>query len=76
MKVFKRSNLPDSITYNGKVFILDIQASTDHSMKKIKPIGKYVFVDVLSSGLKGKTDLHNLLYKPNRWVFLIQKIKP
>jgi len=58
MKVFERSNLPESITYNGRVY------------SKYAPINlRQICVKVLSRKLKNKADLHGNLYKPSVHIF-------
>jgi len=83
MKTFKKSFLPDSIKYNNEVYFLnsDISGSmkaSETSPKKVleslKTTGrKGILVEVLSTNLKGVTDLHGNLYKPSIWIFTVKQ---
>lgn len=52
MKTFSRTSLPSEINYNNKTYVRGEKTS-----KSIK-------VEVLSSRLKGKRNVHGSLYKP------------
>lgn len=76
MKTFNRTSLPESITYNGKVYKVDIEASSAimgknwFSLDTLGLVNKNcICVNVLSKNLKGKTDLFGQPYKPTTWIF-------
>lgn len=80
MKVFKKTHLPDSITYNGEEYKLAptisgaMRKSNTNPQKVINAVKstgeKAVLVKVLSNKLKGKTDLHGKPYKPSEFIFI------
>ena len=57
MKTIKRTHLPDSITYNKKTY------------KRGARTEKSIRVEVLSTRLKYRTDLHGHPYSPTVWYF-------
>lgn len=79
MKTYNRSNLPESIVYNGDTYRLNAAISAGmianntslrtiaHTLKKEGR--KMVVVNCLAKGLKGKTDLHGQPYKPNVYIY-------
>ena len=79
MKQYNKKYLPDSIEYNGETYKVNIEISGAMRDNKtplrtisatLKKEGrKAVLVNVLSSNLKGKTDLHGNLYQPTKWIF-------
>lgn len=79
MKTFRRTSLPDEITYNGETYALNIKVSrlTELSRSNPKTIierlkrqgTKAILVKVLSNNLKGKTDLYGKPYEPTNWIF-------
>ncbi|MEO7048971.1 MAG: hypothetical protein ABI091_26950 [Ferruginibacter sp.] len=79
MKTFKKSFLPDSITYNGEIYHCNGAISGAMSANNTKPSiiykslkwqnRKCVLVLVLSNNLKGKEDLHGKPYQPTKWIF-------
>ena len=76
MKTFKRTSLPESITYNGKTYKCDFKASGAICGKKVFDLvslglehKKVVVVNVLSKNAKGKRDLFGQPYKPTTWLF-------
>ena len=80
MKTFNRTYLPESIIYNGKVYIKDANLSGCFNSKEltlnkiitmIKISGKSgIIVNVLSRNLVGKTDLYGLDYLPTKWIYI------
>lgn len=79
MKTFNRSSLPDSIIYNGRIYLRNISLTAsmlhnriplsiiEDTLKKEKRKG--VLVKVLAGSLRGKTDLHRKPYEPTRWIY-------
>ncbi len=62
MVTFRRANMPENFIfkYNNKVYSFDgTNTKTDKS----------ICIEVLSSRLKGKTDLHGQPYKPSKFYF-------
>lgn len=65
--IMHRTSLPDSITRNGRRYILDRETSAtigsssapDHSID----------VHVLARNLRGRLDLHGKPYQPSRYIF-------
>lgn len=80
MKNFYRTSLPESITYNKVRYVstgktvdsLKLEGTTLSTfVSTMKFAGKRVILcNVLSRNLKGRTDLHNQLYKPTQWLFV------
>ncbi|MFT6879126.1 MAG: hypothetical protein ACJARG_000050 [Arcticibacterium sp.] len=83
MKVFKRTYLPESIKYNNEVFWYNghisgsMKASNTRPNKVIEALKttgkKGIVLEVLSSRLKGKTDLRGNYYRPTVHIFTNQK---
>jgi len=80
MKVFKKTFLPEELTYNGYRYVRNIEASAKFSQSPYSwdSFDRYqerglrpILVEVLSNNLKGKTDLHGKPYEPTKWVFTI-----
>lgn len=79
MKTFKKDHLPESITYNGKIFKYNAHVSgamnangtmpnsIERELKKQERSS--VLVLVLSKNLKGRTDLHGNPYQPSKHIF-------
>lgn len=79
MKTYRKTYLPDSITYQGKE--LKHNASMSGAMiangtkpnviaKILRQTGRIgVLVLVLSKNLKGRTDLHGKPYEPTQHIF-------
>lgn len=84
MKTFKRTSLPEEIKYNGETYRQNstitggMMASNTRPEKVIdalKSTGKKgILVEVLSSKLKGKTDLHGQPYRASKFIFTNEKI--
>jgi hypothetical protein len=79
MKTFNRTSLPESITYNSRIYKCNATESSlfaqginiSNYILTLKNAGlKVILVKVLSRNLRGKTDYHNRLYKPTQWVFV------
>lgn len=83
MKQFNKTYLPDTITYAGKVYTLNVEISAgmvanNTSLKTIAATLKQegrnaVLVNVMSKNLKGKLDLHNKPYQPSKFIFTTSK---
>ena len=83
MKTFKKSYLPESVTYNGEIYFLNSSISGSMSasgtnpkkvIEAVKSTGKKaVLVEVLQNSLKGKTDLHGQPYKASQFIFTNEK---
>jgi len=85
MKTFNRTSLPETIKYNGETYTNDIEFTNNckNMFGKINltsvPVAerlynkKAVIVKVLSSSLKGKTDLYNQPYQPTEWIYTCKK---
>lgn len=69
MKEFKRSNLPDSISYNKKTYILDVQLSGKYDNKLPFDEHNCIIVTVFDRRLKNKVDLRGQPYKPQGFIF-------
>lgn len=79
MKTFKKTFAPDSINYNGDTYTINIEISASMNVSRTNPqkvidalktTGKKgVLVEVLSTRLKGVTDLHGNLYKPSKFIY-------
>lgn len=79
MKTFKRTSLPESITYNGEIYTQNARISgsmiasctkPEKVIEALRTTGrKGVVVEVLSSRLKGKTDWHGKPYRPSQFIF-------
>ena len=77
MKKFNRTWLQEEIFYNGEHYNCNHRKSAELSSKTLGTIKKElseegkkcILVNVLSSNLKGKTDLHGQPYKPTTWIY-------
>lgn len=69
MKIFNRASLPSKIVYNGKNYFYDSGKTLLHKEHKQFNKQDCILIKVLSTRLKGKTDLHGKEYKPSEWVF-------
>ncbi len=79
MKTYNKTFLPENIEYKGEIYTLNlaIQIGIDRNETSIKTISqslkkegrKCLIVNVLSKNLKGKKDLFNNPYKPNKYIF-------
>jgi len=79
MKIYSRKYLPESITYNNETYKMNAAISgamnanntpVNTIVATLKREGrKAILVQVLSSNLKGRTDLHGNPYKPTKWIF-------
>ena len=79
MKIFNRSYLPETITYNKVEYkynpsISGAMNANNTSLSfiqtQLRLQGKIaVLVNVLSRNLKGKTDLHSMPYNPTKHIF-------
>jgi hypothetical protein len=76
MKKITRASMPDSITYNKKVYTLDSK-KTHFWMNKAYLIDDYncILVVVTNSRLKDKTDLNGKPYRPAEFIFYCSDIK-
>ena len=83
MKTYNKTYLPENINYKGEIYTLNlfIQIGMDMNETKVKTIAKSLkkdnrkclIVNVLSKGLKGKTDLFGQPYKPNKYIYTTSK---
>jgi hypothetical protein len=85
MKTFNRTSLPESIKYNGEIYVNDVEFTKNckNMLGEIKltsvPVverlynKKAIFVKVLSSNLKGKIDYFNKPYEPTKWLYTTKK---
>jgi len=85
MKTFNRTSLPETIKYNGETYTNDLTFANmvktycgKIMMGSVEPLAtsqgkKAVIVKVLSSSLKGKTDLYRQPYQPTEWVYTCKK---
>jgi len=69
MKQYNKTHCPDTITYKGETFTLDIAATNAHKAGERLPGKCHVLVNVLSKNLKGRTDLYGREYKPNVFIY-------
>ena len=79
MKIFKKTFVPDQISYNGEIYTVNIQISSgmqrsrtkpETVLKTLKTTGKKgILVEVLSKNLKGKKDIYGNFYAPTKWIF-------
>lgn len=69
MKTYSRTSLPDSITYNNKVYKVSIHASHEYSERKVSVKGA-ILVKVMHKNLRGRTDLHGKPYQPSLWIYI------
>ena len=69
MKTFKKTFLPEEVSYNNKTYLRNAKKTVDLLLNKVNPGGDCVVVEVLSRNLKGKTDLRGNCYKPTKHVF-------
>ena len=79
MKILKRTSLPESIKYNGETYFHNVAISASMNISRthpkkvieaLKSTGKKgVLVEVLSTRLKGKTDLYGNLYQPTKSIY-------
>ncbi|MFT6125865.1 MAG: hypothetical protein ACJAVA_000307 [Flavobacteriaceae bacterium] len=79
MKTYKKTSLPENIQYKGDNYKINTTISGSMKMsnttpKKViealKTTGKKgILVEVLSSRLKGVTDLHGNQYKPSQFIY-------
>jgi len=69
MKVFKRTYLPDVINYNHSCYMIDINLSFDLAQGKLKENKDLIQVNVLSTRLKHKLNLHHKPYTASKWIF-------
>ena len=78
-KKFKKTYLPDSIDWNGDTYTRNSETTTgmENAGTDIRAIEKelrkqdrkMIVVSVLSSNLRGKTDLHGKPYQPSVHIF-------
>lgn len=74
MKIFNRTYLPETITYNGSVYKMEQSSANENSsrydvMDLMCKGKKCIRVNVLSRKLKGKTDFFGQPYRPTTWIF-------
>lgn len=79
MKTFNRTWLQDSISYNGKEYTPNPFITTGYVLNnthlstiqaQLKLQGRSaILVKVLSTNLKGKTDLHGRPYQPTKHIY-------
>ena len=67
MKVFERSNLPETIKYNGFDYVY---LCGKHENREKYEGKKVIQVNILSRSLKGKTDLHGNPYKASEFIYI------
>jgi hypothetical protein len=85
MKTFSKTFLPDTVEYNGQIYLKDVFRSAALSAEQVrlsaiqdevkKEGRKMILVNVLSKNLKGKTDLHGRPYQPTKWIFTTNNTK-
>lgn len=70
--------LPGCVILDRRVsYIRGIGLSLDALITKIKAAGgRYRLVEVLHRNLRGKNDLHGLLYRPSTWILTNVKLPP
>jgi len=79
MKQYNKNHLPQGIVYNGETYIVNAPISSAMNANNtpvntiaatLKKEGrKAILVNVLSSNLKGRTNLHGKPYQPTKWIF-------
>lgn len=79
MKQYHKKYLPDNIVYKGDNYKKNVAISGAMNANNtpinrinytLKQMGrKAILVNVLSSNLKGRTDLHGHPYQPTKWIF-------
>lgn len=69
MKQYNKTHCPEVIEYNGMQYKMNIDAT--HSYREGNKLSSryHIRVNVLSKNLKGRTDLHGNLYKPNVFIY-------
>jgi len=69
MKTYNKTHCPDQIIYKGEVYKLNVDAT--HRLREGQKLSSkyHIAVNVLSKNLKGRTDLHGNLYKPNTFIY-------
>lgn len=85
MKTFSKTHLPDTVSYDGKEYYLNmaVTLAVERNGTPLRLLSdtlkkegrRAVLVKVMSRNLKGKTDLHNRPYKPSEWVFTTETSK-
>lgn len=71
MKLY--NHLPDTITLKTGEVLKPYVGGLPYleSVRKFKNAGlKFRTIQVLSKGLRGKTDLHRNEYRPSKWLFV------
>lgn len=69
MKEITRTSLPESVKYNGRTYVRDMERSNKHTLGQPYDKDGCIKVNVLSRNLRGKLDLHHKPYQPTEWVF-------
>lgn len=79
MKQYNKTYLPETITYNGETYSINVEISgaMNANNTPVNTIAatlreqgrKAILVNVLSRNLRGKTDLHGNPYQPTKWIF-------
>lgn len=69
MKIFNKTNLPESIEYNGNTYVPDYELSRKYKGLIAPEVKGIIAVHVLAKNLKGKTDLHGHPYEPTYWIY-------
>jgi len=67
MRTIRRTSLPKSIKYYGRGYTKNTNDFFDNPLG-FGP-GKHITVEVLSSKLKGKLNVHGKPYLPTLWIF-------
>jgi len=79
MKTYRKTFAPEKILYKGDTYTMNGIISGSMKVSNTKPKDtiealkstgkKGILVEVLSSNLKGKTDLHGNQYKPSQFIY-------
>lgn len=79
MKTFRRTHRPEQIKYNGEIYTPNATISGAMTTSNTRPENvaqavrstgkKAILVEVLSTRLKGKTDLHGKPYQPTKHIY-------
>lgn len=69
MRIVNRTSLPHQIKLGDNIYELDIHKTTCRRGAYPFDAKNCIQVDVLHKNLRGRTDLHDMPYKPTIWIF-------